>query len=94
MNGSDDDDDDKKAQNKFSYENGDYTFQPHQKPDKIEDRLLLDSLDEISYNGLFNFFSDPNPSFRNLIMNTGFVSNANSFLEIVLLSHCISIFAK
>ena len=42
--------------------------------DPAQDRLNFDSLDEISYNGLFNFFADPNPSFRNLIMNTGFVT--------------------
>ncbi len=35
---------------------------------------VIDTLDEVSFNGLFNFFANPEPSFRNLIMNTGFVS--------------------
>ncbi len=36
---------------------------------------VLDHADEVSFNGLFNFFANPDPSFRNLIMNTGFVSS-------------------
>ena len=40
---------------------------------EAEEKLLADSLDEISLVGLFNFYADPNPSFRNIIMNTGFV---------------------
>ena len=44
---------------------------------QAQDKLLVDSLDEISLAGIFNFFANPEPSFRNLIMNTGFVSNCN-----------------
>ena len=40
-----------------------------------QDKILNpESIAEIDRNAIFNFFADPNPSFRNLIMNTGFVS--------------------
>jgi len=40
--------------------------------EEAESKWIEDSLDEISWNGLFNFFANPEPSFRNIIMNTGF----------------------
>eukprot|EP00095_Tigriopus_kingsejongensis_P001260 snap_masked-scaffold374_size191929-processed-gene-0.18 protein:Tk01260 transcript:snap_masked-scaffold374_size191929-processed-gene-0.18-mRNA-1 annotation:"periplasmic solute binding family protein" len=42
--------------------------------DQAEEKLIAESLPEISANGIFNFFADPNPSFRNLIMNSGFLA--------------------
>lgn len=42
--------------------------------DPAEDKLITQSFSQISANAIFNFFADPNPSFRNLIMNSGFVS--------------------
>ena len=45
---------------------------------------VIDTLDEVSLNGLFNFFANPEPSFRNLVMNTGFVSH------IFLKKNCLS----
>ena len=56
-------------QKKYGTEFGE---EPNRKP--AEDRLIAESVQELSGNAIFNFFADPNPSFRNLIMNTGFVS--------------------
>ncbi len=56
-----------------------YEFHPDEKQavadqEPAQEKLLLDSLDEISYVGLFNFFANPEASFRNLVLNTGVVS--------------------
>lgn len=50
----------------------DYVNSLHGAQDKT---VNLESINELDINAIINFFSDPNPSFRNLIMNTGFVSN-------------------
>lgn len=42
--------------------------------DPAEDKLITQSFSQISANAIFNFFADPNPSFRNLIMNSGFLA--------------------
>ena len=45
--------------------------------DQLEEKLLTDSLSALDpgalKNMLFNFYANPANSFRNLIMNTGFV---------------------
>ena len=41
----------------------------------IKERIVRpESLSEASTNGIYNAFADPNPSFRNIIMSTGFVN--------------------
>ena len=37
-------------------------------------RLTLDSLTELSFVRIWNYFTDPNPSTRNLYLNIGFVN--------------------
>jgi len=41
-------------------------------------RFSLDSLSELSFVKLWNFFTDPNPSTRNLFLNIGFVCQLHS----------------
>ncbi len=50
------------------------TVQAPQQPQPQADEKVIDTIEEVSFNKLFNFFANPEPSFRNLIMNTGFVS--------------------
>ena len=38
-------------------------------------RFTLDSLSELSFVKIWNYFTDPNPSTRNLYLNIGFVKN-------------------
>ena len=47
---------------------------PLSNPTSVSSRLSLDSLSELSFVKLWNFFTDPNPSTRNLFLNIGFVS--------------------
>jgi len=56
-----------------------YTFEPvlKRKLDAAEEKFAAipdDSRQELSWQALYNFFADPEPSFRNLILNTGFIS--------------------
>ncbi|TRY69467.1 hypothetical protein TCAL_09651 [Tigriopus californicus] len=58
----------------FYEEDDEFQTKFGQYQDPAEDKLITASLNEISANAIFNFFSDPNPSFRNLIMNSGFLA--------------------
>ena len=52
-------------------------------PLEADSRFTFDSLSELSFTKIWNYFTDPNPSTRNLYLNIGFVNKQKLLLRMI-----------